>query len=133
MQARCRPNLPGVAGPRLHGWSTWIGETSRTTAVGSLAVKCSLRCVVVGELLEALGILVLGLGFLALASVAWIYAPRFMDSIYRANRAGSVASTGSLALVCAHSSALACLLAPSRRPWRYCGDHLCRACWLSCS
>jgi hypothetical protein len=33
-------------------------------------------------LLDALGILVLGLGFLALAGVAWIYAPRLMDSIY---------------------------------------------------
>ncbi len=35
-----------------------------------------------GKLSEALGILVLGLGFLARAGVAWTYVPRLMDSIY---------------------------------------------------
>jgi hypothetical protein len=35
--------------------------------------------VVAGELLGAFGILILGLGFLALAPVAWIYGPRLME------------------------------------------------------
>jgi hypothetical protein len=38
--------------------------------------------VVAGELLGAFGILILGLGFLALAPVAWIYSPRLMESAH---------------------------------------------------
>jgi hypothetical protein len=60
--------------------AAWTDDAAdRISSRLALWSSVRLRCAVAGELLGAFGILILGLGFLALAPVAWIFSPRLME------------------------------------------------------